>query len=305
MKKFVSLITLTVVSIAAAFGMSYSEARQQALFLTDKMAYELNLNQQQYEDCYEINLDYLMGVVTPDDVYGPMLDYRNSDLRHILYDWQYDLFRAADYFLRPLRWYAGAWAYPIYRIYDATRFFFGRPAIYASYHGGHSRYYYSHGYYVARRPHYWHGGMRGHDIGPSRPHDPRGYHIGGSHTRPGYRIEGSRHGGYGQQPRSGGRSGYTVGHGNGGTYSHNYDGNHGGGSSHNGYGSGSRTDRSGYGSHGGRSGGSGYSHPSSTRTMGGGSSASGRGSATSHGSASSHEGSSHGGGRSGTARGGR
>ena len=34
------------------------------------MAYELNLTDDQYEAAYEVNLDYLMGVDTYDDLYG-------------------------------------------------------------------------------------------------------------------------------------------------------------------------------------------------------------------------------------------
>ncbi len=45
-----------------ASAMSYEQARNDALFLTDKMTYELNLTDEQYEAAYEINLDYLMGV---------------------------------------------------------------------------------------------------------------------------------------------------------------------------------------------------------------------------------------------------
>ena len=42
--------------VASASAMSYEQARQQALFLTDKMAYELNLTEEQYEAAYEVNL---------------------------------------------------------------------------------------------------------------------------------------------------------------------------------------------------------------------------------------------------------
>ena len=44
--------------------MSYEHARSQALFLTDKMAYELNLTEEQYEAAFEVNLDYLMSIKT-------------------------------------------------------------------------------------------------------------------------------------------------------------------------------------------------------------------------------------------------
>ena len=36
-------------------GMSTSKIRKETRFLTDKMAYELNLTTQQYNDAYEIN----------------------------------------------------------------------------------------------------------------------------------------------------------------------------------------------------------------------------------------------------------
>ena len=42
--------------------MSYNAAKNEALFLSDKMAYELNLTAAQYEAVYEINLDYLMSL---------------------------------------------------------------------------------------------------------------------------------------------------------------------------------------------------------------------------------------------------
>ena len=60
MKKI--MIALMMLAIAATGkAMSYEQARNEALFLTDKMAYELNLTDEQYEAAYEINLDYLMG----------------------------------------------------------------------------------------------------------------------------------------------------------------------------------------------------------------------------------------------------
>ena len=51
-------------------AMDYEEARQRAWFLTDKMAYELNLTPEQYDIAYEINLDYLMSIRTASDCSG-------------------------------------------------------------------------------------------------------------------------------------------------------------------------------------------------------------------------------------------
>lgn len=44
MKKFIiALVAMFMMTFSSASAMSYEQARQQALFLTDKMAYELNL----------------------------------------------------------------------------------------------------------------------------------------------------------------------------------------------------------------------------------------------------------------------
>ena len=131
----VALLTLTT----SAQAMSYEQARERALFLTDKMAYELNLTDDQYEAAYEINLDYLMTVNTYDDLYGEYWRQRNLDLSYILLDWQYRSFCAASYFYRPIYWNAGCWHFGIYARYPhRTYFYFGRPHFYAVYRGGHS-----------------------------------------------------------------------------------------------------------------------------------------------------------------------
>ena len=70
MKRFIIILTTILTFAASANAMSYSQAREQALFLTNKMAYELNLNEEQYDAAYEINLDYLMSIDTYDDLYG-------------------------------------------------------------------------------------------------------------------------------------------------------------------------------------------------------------------------------------------
>lgn len=140
MKKFIlAMVTLFTMTVSTASAMSYEQARQQALFLTDKMAYELNLTDDQYEAAYEVNLDYLMGVNTYDDLYGAYWRQRNADLSYILLDWQYRAFLNATYFYRPLYWNGGYWHFGIYARYPRRDyFFFGRPHFYAVYRGGHS-----------------------------------------------------------------------------------------------------------------------------------------------------------------------
>lgn len=139
MKKFIIALTSLFVMTVSANAMSYEQARQQALFLTDKMAYELNLTEEQYEAAYEINLDYLMSVNSQADLYGAYWEQRNLDLSYILLDWQYRMYLDATYFYRPLYWSAGYWHFGIYSRYPRRDYFyFGRPHFYHVYRGGHS-----------------------------------------------------------------------------------------------------------------------------------------------------------------------
>ncbi len=167
MKKMLFILVSMLTIAVSANAMSYERARNEALFLTDKMAYELNLTDAQYEAAYEINLDYLMGVSSRYDVFGTCWERRNIDLEYILYRWQWDLYRAATYFYRPLYWNAGYWHFRIYTHYPhRDYFYFGRPHFYASYRGGHSwRHNGGRSYYEGRHDHY-------------RPHHSREHHVG-------------------------------------------------------------------------------------------------------------------------------
>ena len=139
MKKFIITLTAILTMAVQANAMSYEQAREQALFLTDKMAYELNLTDDQYQAAYEINLDYLMSVENQADLYGLYWERRNMDLSYILLDWQYRAYCAATYFYRPLYWDAGFWHFGIYARYPhRTFFYFGRPHFYLTYRGGHA-----------------------------------------------------------------------------------------------------------------------------------------------------------------------
>ena len=156
MKKMMIALVAMLAMAATGKAMSYEQARNEALFLTDKMAYELNLTDEQYEAAYEINLDYLMGVTSYDDVYGNYWERRNLDMSYILLDWQWRTFCAATYFYRPLYWSDGFWHFGIYARYPhRDYFYFGRPVFYASYRGGHAWHVVGgRGYYYGRREHF-------------------------------------------------------------------------------------------------------------------------------------------------------
>ena len=181
MKKNLFTLALALFATMTMNAMDYETARERAYYLTDKMAYELNLNDQQYNDAFEINLDYLLSLNTEADLADARyLSYRNDDLRHILYDWQWTTFAAASYLFRPVVWLSGGWHFPIYRYYAHNYYFYNRPSIFWNYRGGHGRFYYTGGFYLNRRP-VWHGGLRGmhhHMVGHPNP-------GGGRYGRPG------------------------------------------------------------------------------------------------------------------------
>ncbi len=135
LRRFTLSLLLALVTALSAKAMSYDEARERAWFLTDKMAYELNLTPEQYDRAYEINLDYFLSLRTAADCYGAYWDYRDSDLRYVLYDWQYSRYASLEYFFRPICWLRNAWYYPIIEHYRRGSYFYDRPAIYISYTG--------------------------------------------------------------------------------------------------------------------------------------------------------------------------
>ena len=177
MKKITALwmMILMLVISAPAMGMSMSKVRENARFLTDRMAYELNLTPMQYDDVYEVNFDFIDNVRhIMDDVvrghghavdrYYDFLNYRNDDLRWILSASQYRRFMGVEYFYRPIYTTASTWLFRIYKVYhDVKHFYFGKPHHYKSYKGGHYRIHHGHVSYYNnhRKDHYKHDFYKG------------------------------------------------------------------------------------------------------------------------------------------------
>ena len=137
MKKMMILAVMMVMTISAN-AMNYNAAKNEALFLSDKMAYELNLTAAQYEAVYEINLDYLMSLNGHADVFGIWWDRRNADLRFVLNSWQFDKYMSLAHFYRPVAWSAGGWTFTVYSHYDRGHFFNAHPKVFVTYRGGNS-----------------------------------------------------------------------------------------------------------------------------------------------------------------------
>lgn len=139
MKKMMFMAILMAMTITAN-AMSYEEAKKEALYLSDKMAYELNLTDAQYEAVYEINLDYMMSVSGRNDVYGVWWSRRNTDLQFVLTAYQYNKYIGLSYFYRPLTWNNGSWTFNVYTHYsNKSHFYKAHPKGYVSYKGGNNK----------------------------------------------------------------------------------------------------------------------------------------------------------------------
>ena len=138
MKKTLTIMAAMMAIAVSATAMPFETAREEALFLSDKMAYELDLTESQYEAVYEINLDYLLNVNCEADVLGTSWIIRNRDLSHVLSDQQYDNYLRSGWFYRPVTWRANNWVLSIYSRYNRGRLFKHRPAVFISFRGGHN-----------------------------------------------------------------------------------------------------------------------------------------------------------------------
>ena len=142
--KRLMIMAMMMAMTITANAMNYIAAKHEALFLSDKMAYELDLTAAQYEAVYEINLDYLMSLNGHGDVFGIWWDRRNADLRFVLTPWQYDKYVALNHFYRPVAWKAGGWTFAVYTHYDRGRFYNAHPTVFVTYKGGHNKVHGSH-----------------------------------------------------------------------------------------------------------------------------------------------------------------
>lgn len=170
MKNFrMILATLALVvgtMTAEARPMSYAAMRNNARFLTDRMAYTLGLSPALIDDLYYINYDYICGVNDYlDDValgyyyadYMAVVRERDYALRRLLTLAQWNMLVTYDYFYRPISFVDRAWRFGIYAYDHRHNHFYCRvPRHYDTYRGGN----------------HFHGMRPAHHKGPDRPHGP-------------------------------------------------------------------------------------------------------------------------------------
>ena len=86
MKRLIFMVAMAMAIALQAAAMDRREARAEARYLTDKMAWELGLSVREYDRMYEINYRYLRGVNTYDDLYAWRWRDRNIALRNFFND---------------------------------------------------------------------------------------------------------------------------------------------------------------------------------------------------------------------------
>jgi len=139
------MIMLTSLA-ASAQPMSVYAMRNNARFLTDRMAYTLGLSAALIDDLYYINYDYICGV--NDYLDAVALGYRYDDymeivyardyaLRRLLTERQWALLMTYDYYYRPIAFNNHRWSFSIY-LHDRRmdHFFYAPPRRFNEYRGG-------------------------------------------------------------------------------------------------------------------------------------------------------------------------
>lgn len=180
-----ALMIMMVTMAANAQPMSVYSMRNNARFLTDRMAYTLGLSAAILEDLYYINYDYICGVndyldevalgYRYDD-YMEVLYARDRALRRLLSERQWALLMTYDYFYRPITFVERRWSFGIYRIdHRMNHFFFAPPRRFDDYRGGR--------FFAGMRridgpAHPINGPVGGPVMDAGRGTDGPGYHIG-------------------------------------------------------------------------------------------------------------------------------
>lgn len=136
MKKIMMTLAMIVTTATSATAMTFDEAREHALFLTDKMTYELGLSPTQANNVYEINFDYIISVAIQGERPGFCQSRRDADMRFVLSDYQYHLYKKTNYFYRPMSSSKSVWSFHIYNFYtDRHHMYSKEPSHFRDYKG--------------------------------------------------------------------------------------------------------------------------------------------------------------------------
>ena len=139
MKARITLMVAMMTIVLTAAAMPYTDARNKAMFLTDKMAYELNLTESQQEAVYEINLDYMLNIDEEADMFGYNWEIRNRDMAQVLSGSQNSQYLASEWFFHPFTMNAEGLTMAVNDRYDNGQFLMQLPTEVLTYKGGHNQ----------------------------------------------------------------------------------------------------------------------------------------------------------------------
>lgn len=103
--------------MTSAYAQRLANVRAEATLITDKMMLELGLSKAQRNGILNINLNYLNGIRSYRDIDSYGWECRNRELRRMLTARQWQRFKEAYYFYRPIEWRDDVYVHNIYHKY--------------------------------------------------------------------------------------------------------------------------------------------------------------------------------------------
>lgn len=117
MKRILLAIVAAFMMMTSAYAQRLANVRAEATLITDKMVLELGLSKAQRNGILNINLNYLNGIRSYRDIDSYGWECRNRELRRMLTARQWQRFKEAYYFYRPIEWRNDVYVHNIYHKY--------------------------------------------------------------------------------------------------------------------------------------------------------------------------------------------
>lgn len=117
MKRILLAIVAAFLMMTSAYAQRLANVRAEATLITDKMVLELGLSKAQRNGILNINLNYLNGIRSYRDIDSYGWECRNRELRRMLTARQWQRFKEAYYFYRPIEWRDDVYVHNIYHKY--------------------------------------------------------------------------------------------------------------------------------------------------------------------------------------------
>ena len=117
MKRTLLAIVAAFLMMTSAYAQRLANVRAEATLITDKMMLELGLSKAQRNGILNINLNYLNGIRSYRDIDSYGWECRNRELRRMLTARQWQRFKEAYYFYRPIEWRDDVYVHNIYHKY--------------------------------------------------------------------------------------------------------------------------------------------------------------------------------------------